>query len=581
MREIYNSVGNLQKMNSLIAEASALVRVDPDVTEEYKYEYQTLNRAARLYAQHEQYQQLRSLIDTIDSQYVRETMMVEASAFLHEDKSPAERAAIARLFPEFDMTALVAQLSESFSAPSQRFENPIYDYRTQLRNAEKENISSTFSSSLDAFIAEQRAAIEQFSEPLVQAVAYRVLGEFLSYYDQQRAAMNLFEESLQRFNDSADEQSLARVSYLDLSKEVYPLEIQELTGRALIRSGDFEQGYRLIKAADSQNENTTLAQIIRRQIRFSFFAGSQTFSLPRERRLALLSEARSLVPQLGDKEKQLDALISISAEYLAMDEAALARQLAPSVMDTFMAIAPGPYSDVSNYAEFLISIGEHEQAIALSIAREDDTYLQEVLPAQLVAAGEYELAEELRESLPISIYRLFAGRRMAARYQSLGLLAEALELTKRLLSEAQNVDLEAEKQAGVPGYWRVEITDVIGERINRVGDVLKLYSPSYSNIHYMHLSPEEVNAIGIELARTIDSDWLRNAVIEEALATEAGISAFESDPDLEVPDSLRLRQVLELVDQADFQTAASAADKIQSPYIQVRALAHIGASYLP
>ncbi|MEO0647700.1 MAG: hypothetical protein AAFZ17_16335, partial [Cyanobacteria bacterium J06650_10] len=417
----------------------------------------------------------------------------------------------------------------------------------------------------------------------MRAVAYKELGDFLSYFGQPSRALLLFERSLQQFSENISEDALAEVSQWDITEYSHTRRVQGSRVEALVREGNYAQGYRLIQTLEATYDEIPLERLVRFRTKFAYVVDSPTYSLSADRRLALLAESESLVPQLEDKEAQFEALIDIAEEYLVLEEMTLARQLAPTIADTFEAVMvdvpPDGYSRVpEDYSEFLISMGEYDQAIALAEARKEDFQFTRMLPAQFVEAGEYEIAKELRASFDFSVDRLIAGRNMVLRYQSVDLLDEALDLTKQLLDEAISADLAAEEVAGVRGTWNMPIFSVQEERINRMGEVLMPYRQGYTSIRGDMLAPEEVSAIGVALTKTIESDWLRYAVVLEVLLVEDAIALLEDDPMLDVPDSLLVRRMLELVIDEDFQGAAEIVERMRSPYTQVRSLTHIATS---
>ena len=94
------------------------------------------------------------------------------------------------------------------------------------------------------------------------------------------------------------------------------------------------------------------------------------------------------------------------------------------------------------------------------------------------------------------------------------------------------------------------------------------------------LSTEEVSAIGIELAKTIESDWLRYASVRDLLTAKEAIAFLEADSALPVPDSLLMQRVLSLVNERYFPGAVSMAERMRSPYVKTLALTHIATRYL-
>ena len=318
---------------------------------------------------------------------------------------------------------------------------------------------------------------------------------------------------------------------------------------------------------------------------------SPNFSLPIERRLPPLAEAQSLALQIEDSDLQWESLIKIAREYVAIGEVDLARQMSSMMADRFAQESRSAdnweydsYHERSvEYSEFLISIGEQTQAIALAneIENPEDYsgHLSNEQPAQFVAVGKYELAEEMRTALPTSRRRLLAGLDMVKQYQLLDLLDEAFALTKRLLDEAQYGDLTSE--IGTRGFNQASMgAELLGsERINRVGQVIQLYY-NRSHISPEILSQDEVREIGIELAGTTDSNWLRSEVIEKELSIHDAISTFERDDELDVPDSLLLFRAILSVRDNEFDLAVSNVERMRSPYVKTLSLTHIATRYL-
>ena len=121
--------------------------------------------------------------------------------------------------------------------------------------------------------------------------------------------------------------------------------------------------------------------------------------------------------------------------------------------------------------------------------------------------------------------------------------------------------------------------DLVKERIARASYISSLYL-GYSSISHRTLSQEEITEIGVELIGTIESDWLRSAVIEEELQPAKAIEVYEQDAALITPDSVLLRWTLELIRAGDFDQAASVVDEVRSPYAKARALSYIAISSL-
>ncbi|MGD1865572.1 MAG: hypothetical protein ACFB0D_13545 [Phormidesmis sp.] len=579
--ELYGEMGNIEQMNKIISDVVATVEIETE-EEGATYFYPALETSARLYAKFGQHQRLRQLIDDIDVDYVREDVVTEAAPSLLQVASFADRAAIAQLFSDFNIVALAADTSTLLTTQRQR--NPEYDYRSQLRDTGVEQLSEMSDSEIEAFIAEQKELIAQRLEPLPQTMAYPVLAEALSDFGHPERALLLLEESLQLFSERVSDASLAGISQWDVTEDSYRRNVQASMVKALVRTEQYDQAFQLVQTMEAQ-QDISLDRSIRFRTRFADWVSSPTYAPPDELRLTLLAEAEALAPQIADKAVQLETWTEIAEEYLVLEELSSARQLAPSVETAFEAviaeIAPGDYSVMpEQYSEFLLSIGEYEQAITLAEIRKEDLLFTRKLPAQFVAVGEYELADELRAAFEVSADRLVAGREMVSAYQGKDMLDEAFELTTQLLDEALSVDLAAEAAAGGRGLWGTEIFSVQEERISRVEWVLNLYRPGLSSISYDMLSTEEVSAIGIELAKTIESDWLRYAAVLDLLTAKEAIAFLEADSALPVPDSLLMQRVLSLVNERYFPGAVSMAERMRSPYVKTLALTHIATRYL-
>jgi len=615
MAEVYGSLGDIAEMNAILVEVRSLA-ASRSVTMNGKTYRPLLNKAAPIYAEYGQYRKLLELVNATEGEDVREAMMIEASAFLYDVDANAvsllvERDAIAKILSMFDIMSLLEQRLDydEIYAPepvdpqnfSQAATSAEYreagasaeNYADQLRRSKPDNVEGLSSASVDAFIQEQEAVIQKIPEPLVQSFAYVFLADFLSTSGQPAAALPLFEASLQRYRDNVSEEAIAALSEVDdFSEDVFYEYYRERLALTLIRAGDFEQGYQQMQAfQDGRNE--TAEYSTRFWLGLARAVASPNFSLSRQQQLVALATAQETLPQIEDIETRLRLLIDIAEDYIDLEEIASARQLSVLASETYS------ISDVDDpqrrysmlpqvYSEFLIAIGDYEQAIALSQRRENRdsrNLLSDVLSAQFVSAGEYELAEAFRVALPTSERRLVTGLGMVAEYQSKALLREARELATRLLEEVQAVDLTAEYLAGESGLYGNATGGSIGrfrERIDRAEHVLSLYLSDYSRIDSDVMPRAEVYAVGLELLDTIESDWLRSGAIEETLNQniDGAIAAFERDPALAVPDNLLLRRAVRSAAAGEFASAVSDVERMRSPYVKTSVLTHIATSYI-
>ncbi|MEL7142827.1 MAG: hypothetical protein AAFY33_15835 [Cyanobacteria bacterium J06643_4] len=591
-------IDDADKMNALLAQA--LLQTNPNPETVNHFAFYTLAAIVRLQAKHGQYQSLRTLLNNIDSRQVSEALVAEASPWLNNVEPQAvtpsaEQAAIAALFSDFDIAALAAlqnaqENSATDTSSTLREIEPTaaHTYRDQLWAMRLE--LPALITTPAAFIAEQTAIIEQMENPLHQAMSYQLLGDMLSTKGQPSLALPMFETSLQQFQIFLGEDATDALRDFDITEEGFYANYAWVTAKAMIRAGDFDQGYQRIRTYMSESD-APVDKIIYMMRRLPYEVESATFSLPLEYRLALLAEAQTLVSQLADNDEQWEALIEIAKAYVSLGEVALAQQMSEAIADEFGQVALTAENWTSyryhvrshDYAEFLISIGEPAQAITLSeaIPNPEDYYdhLSNKLPAHLVAAGQESLAEDLRAALPTHRRQLYAGIGMVREYQALEQLDEALALTKQLLEEAQFVDLTAEIGAMSINGGHVYPEFLRMERIDRVGRVIQSYY-SFSSISAEVLSQEAVRNIGIELAASIESDWLRSEVIEEELYLEDAISAFEQDAVLAVPDSLLLRRAIQSVTLNAFEVALRDAEQMRSPHVKSLALTHIATQYL-
>ena len=595
LAEAYSEIGDIETMNALLAEATPLIEVDPEIT--HSRWYSELPMAGRLYAQSRQFQELRSLLDATTNPYVKQDIIAEAITSIAQSTSPAERGEISRLFPDFEVSALfrkaiLKKIIDTSSRPSDEQApneqiHPYRAYRIQLVDVEVDNLASADPAAVDTFIEQQREIIAQIPSQRVQAVAYAELGEYLSFFGQPRVAIDIFAESQQQFADNADEQSAIEPSDLrDVTEESHAYDTAASTAKALIRAGEFEQGLQILEAFDT--EQLSHKNLVYSLSHIGRFTESSTFSLPKEEHIASLIKAQSYLPQLSDRKERFEAIIDIADAYIELGEIDRARQLVPSIDSAFRAIEFDDFSqyitpEASEYGRVLILLGNYEQAIAIAEATDENSDAWRKLPAQFVAVGEYERANQIRAGLPTSGDRLMAGRYIVMEYQEKGLLEEAIALTKDLLNEVQNTDLAAEAEADVPGINRTSFNYPMGierERIDRVGQVVNLYLYSWSNIDRDILSAEEIKAIGFELIASIEEEWLRSAVIEDQLTTEDAIAMYERDQTLKAPDNILLLWATQQVDTRDFSTAISAAENMRSPYATARMLAYIATQYM-
>ena len=223
-------MGDVDKMNAILADVAKQVGSNPETVNHSSF--LRLNKIARLYARHGQYQNLRVMTERIDSVDVRRQLMVDAAAFFQDvaiaEVSPiGEQSAIAYLFSEFDIPALVEQLPEEeaeLPEPSplpsaEREQSPIRLYSAQLRELQEQPQAEEVLSNPEVFIASQKATIEQMVDPLHRAIAIQMLGDFLSIGGQPRLAITLFEEALQMFRNNVSEASQVVLSDLGISSE--------------------------------------------------------------------------------------------------------------------------------------------------------------------------------------------------------------------------------------------------------------------------------------------------------------------------------------------------------------------------
>ena len=592
--EVYGTLmGDVAQMNAVLAQVIALIDIDPESGEGTRYD--ALNESAYLYARHKQYQPLRALLDSTENLYVREQMMISAAAPLLDHQG--DRTVIRQLFSEYDLTTLATEAPErrsftgsatvtTFATETNDVEtnsteptDPLSNYYYQLNDAaEIEELAA--SESIDTFIAQQNTVIESIQEPLIQVIAYNLLGEVLSFQGHPEAALPILQASQQQFERNVNETSLATLEDTWMTEAAYRERVQRAIVVALIRAGDFEQAQTVLKSESPALTDDVGIGPANQLLLLVTAVESPHFSLPDTQRRVLLSEAQALALQLEDNVQKFYSLIHIAEVHVESGDVAIARQLVPVVNSVFTAAQQSLMPH--DYASLLISVGEYEQAIDLAEARAEDSDLPSLLPSYFVSIDEYDRAEELFEALPTIEDRTHALRFVTAAYyqQNRADLADALAV--RVLDEIESdaYDAEVAEDLG-PNYPEVVQTRFTERaRIYAAERALSAYKVSSHPFTFHGIAPEILKPAAVELVQTIDSDLLRRETIVELFSTQQAITLLEQDGALSVSDSLRLSLVLDSVENGEFGQAAETASEVRSPYVQAQTLAYIALRYI-
>lgn len=578
---VYSDVmGDMAQMNAILAEVLALVTIDPDTGE--NFHYSILEDVGRAYAEYDQYQQLRALVDSADiNPHVPEQIMSVAVRPLLQGKSSSERDAIEQLFPEFDLDALFSDSPVPFDRSTLATDSdihPLFVYQEQLRASEIGVI--------DNFIADQGEIVEQFQDPLVRAVAHSMLGEFVSSSNYPAAALPILEASLQDFNRSINEQSLDILAEAFIFEHSHRARIEFAIASAHVRAGDFERGQALVREISTEQSllGGTAPGAADHQLIFLQAVPSDYFSWSSSQRQAVLSESEMRLSRTEDDARRFYTLLQIADAYIDSGDIAAARRLIPIAANEY---AVGGAMLSHNYAQFLIGVGEYEQAIALSTAAGQNSDLPVSLPAYFVEAREYAQAEDLFDALPTVDARVRATSRMVEEYYELGLSDRMFDLTARTLNEIQSDSFDREI---AENYWfdcsdrysEEAFTKIERDRIYTANRLLFFYVEANA-INY--ISGADITESSLiddaqRLITSIDNKVLRSEMIQETLPTERSLTMFVQDAELDTPNSAFLQWALESAAERDFDTATSAAGLVRSPYLRAILLSEVANSYM-
>ncbi|MEN8445631.1 MAG: hypothetical protein ABG776_11530 [Cyanobacteria bacterium J06555_13] len=401
----------------------------------------------------------------------------------------------------------------------------------------------------------------------------------LSYHGYSEVALPILEASQQQFERNVNEASLVTLSGIWMTESVYQERVQRAMVVALIRAGDFEQAQIVLKTASpALTDIASVDPISQLLVLVVAVEESPHFSLPDAQRRILLAEAEAIALQFEDDVQKLQALIRIADAHIDAGDVDAAGYLADAVASSF-AVAQ-PFVMPHDYAQFLLGIGEYEQAIALAEARSDDSDLSSLLPSYLVSVGQYDLAEDQFKALPTIEIRATSLRFMTAAYYQQNRADLANALTARVLSEIESSEFDTEVAAHLgPNYPEtLRIYSVERARIYAAIRALRTYTANYS-IEPYDVTSETLEATAIELVKALDSDLLRREVMVELFSTQRALALLEQDEALAAPDSLLLRLTVDAADSGEFRQAEATAVEVRSPYLQAQALAYIALRY--
>ncbi|MEO1388259.1 MAG: hypothetical protein AAFV85_12930 [Cyanobacteria bacterium J06634_6] len=564
------SVGDVAQMNAALTQMVGLIAPYSNTKTVSSY-IQEFKEAARLYAETGQYQQLRDLVDLFDDDADKLALVRTAAPALSQIESEADSELIASLFSDFDLETIFRNFAEAPSAVLPIGPNdPATQYAAALRDTAPEATDSYSPSSINTFIDEQIAVIDELPNTRLQIDALDSLGRFLLQRKQYKGALAAFATAAQRLEEPVASQT-GRPSYDFRVSRRYVS-----TAEAHFQLGEFELG---VLAIDRINrDSAAVFDYVNTLLKFS---RERSVPLSDQQRIELLRKAEAMLPMIEDGIKQITYQSYIANNYAAVGEVEKAREILSVVAaalpsgealaeETSLAIA---------YSRLLAVTGDFEQAIAFAESMQNPS-LYFFLPAQLVAANQYELAEE-KLNVFISPRNYFrAAERMIREYASTD---DAYAFTARTLQKLQNEDFASEEErqqlADVQGDYA--LIDLERQRTTSAYDLIEqaIWAPEPGAASRHVLTAEEKADI-MQLIAPLGNDWLQTELIQRFFPAEESLSLIDADDQITVPESLLLRNIVELTEDSEFEQAIIVLERVRSPYIRTQALIHIADGYV-
>lgn len=84
----------------------------------------------------------------------------------------------------------------------------------------------------------------------------------------------------------------------------------------------------------------------------------------------------------------------------------------------------------------------------------------------------------------------------------------------------------------------------------------------------------------MQLIAPLGNDWLQTELIQRFFPAEESLSLIDADDEITVPESLLLRNIVELTEDSEFEQAIIVLERVRSPYIRTQALIHIADGYV-
>ncbi|MEL7072257.1 MAG: hypothetical protein AAGN15_26970 [Cyanobacteria bacterium J06581_3] len=580
------SINDTEKMNAVLAGLLAAVETP------YPYvrggSYSLVKTAARLYSETGQYQKLRELMDQTDGDEYRLDLITEVVPTLRRVESVETQAAIATLFPEFDLDDLYssvpsdAEIEASRSAPPRGY-TPSILYAYSFYRYNPKEIESYSPAAIAELVNEESSIIEQLEGGEFEQInGYKYLGDFLARVKQPEAALAVFEIMLAQAAESVEAGTDPDVGAAAAALARLREDVRVPTAYALLQLGSVEPAMQTLIGLDDESSLS-----IRDQISPALrFAQSESLSLSTEQRLDVISGAEALLLQREDEEKT-QLLLDVANAYAEIGAMAEARQLLPMIVEAMPAnseLATNARSTglAGSYSNLLVMTGDYEGAIAF-IKNIDANSLNIRFPAQFVAAGQYEQAEALLQEITLLKDYFTAAEYMIAEYESAD---EGYAFTVRVLEKIETADLITDEsyqewRDRYPGdrfpiYTENDRSHISHSLINEY--TLSL-DPDVDELRHEFMTPEQKATIQ-KLIDALNNNWLQVQIIQRFFSVEEALRIIDSDAELSALDDLLLRRVVQLVEANEFEQAVEVTERVRSPYIQSRALTHIANGYL-
>lgn len=581
--EVYGRfINDVEQMNAVLAGLLAAVEMP------YPYvrggSYSLVRTAARLYSETGQYQKLRELMDQTDGDEYRLDLITEVVPTLRRVESAETQAVIATLFSEFDLDDLYnsvptdAELEAIRSAPPRGF-TPSIIYAYSFYRYNPKEIEGYSPAAITELVNEESSRIEHLEGgELEQLRSYQYLGEFLADSKQPEAALAIFETVLGQAAEIVEAQTNPDFDAAALA--YYREQVRVPIAYALVQLGSIEPAMQTLIGLDDEN-SLSLSEQIKPALRF---AQSESLDLSAEQRLDIVSGAEAILIRREDSEKT-ELLIDLANAYAEIGEAEKASILLPAIFEALPEITE-TFALAEKYSKLLVMIGDYDGVIAF-VQAVDSNILDLRLPAQFVAAGQYEQAEALLEALPtetvpVTDYFAAAGY-MIDEFDSAD---EGYAFTVQTLEKIENADLATDEsyqqwQEQYPGDRFTIYTESARAEISRnlIQKHILSLDPDARELRLEFLTADQKTTIQ-QLIDTLENDWLRAEILKVFFSPEEALQIIDSDTELSALDNLLLRRVVQLVAADEFEQAVGIAERVRSPYIRSRALTHIANGHI-